>query len=133
MQQRASLQSRSIPRTTPRCFVSISREFEAEDWSTGPDLNRRILVLQTSALAPSPPVLTLPAAAESAAGNPSKKLLRLRGRAQVRLHSLEAGEFHGGFFVRNRAANDDVIALLPVRGRRHRVLGRQLNRVQHAN
>jgi hypothetical protein len=29
-------------------------------WSTGPELNRRILVLQTSALATSPPVLMTP-------------------------------------------------------------------------
>jgi hypothetical protein len=32
-------------------------EWQMLEWSTGPELNRRILVLQTSALATSPPVL----------------------------------------------------------------------------
>ena len=35
-----------------------------KDWSTGRELNPRILVLQTSALATSPPVLIVPPEAE---------------------------------------------------------------------
>ena len=55
-------------------------------------------------------------------------LLRLRNDAQVGLGGLpSAGILFLGFFVRNVAADDDVIARLPVRWRGNFVLCRELN------
>lgn len=84
-------------------------------WSTGWGSNPRILVLQTSALATSPPVLLAAA------------LLRLCGGTQIRLHRLVAREDFVRIFVGNRAGDDHIIALLPVRRRCDLVLRRQLH------
>src|SRR5450755_928191 len=60
-------------------------------------------------------------------------LLRLRNDAQVGFGGLpSAGILFLGFFVRNVAADDDVIARLPVRWRGNFVLCRELNRVDDA-
>src|SRR5438309_1985212 len=57
---------------------------------------------------------------------------RLGDDAQVRLRRFPAvGIDFLRLFVRDRAGNDDVLAGLPVRGRRHAMLRRQLQGIDH--
>src|ERR1700761_3390032 len=112
-------------------------------WSTGPGLNRRILVLQTSALATSPPVLsaclrknrrhaTDRATLTAESSGSRRVLLRLRCRAQVRLHRLVAPGDLVGLVIRNSTGDDHVITLFPVCRRGDAVLRSQLHGVEHA-
>jgi hypothetical protein len=82
-------------------------------WSTGPELNRRILVLQTSALATSPPVLIASRAALPAKAAPKDYLFCRAGKVL----SCQVPAFHlqpcsaaiGAFarvFHRRRRGND---------------------------
>src|SRR5580693_5664886 len=65
------------------------------------------------------------------AANP--RSLRLRDDSNIRLGRLPAsGILLLRFFVRNIAADDDVVARLPVHWRRNFVLGRELNGIDDA-
>src|SRR5581483_4250084 len=78
----------------------------------------------------SPPVITSAPGLRSAL---STALLRLRNNAQVRLGRLPAaGIFLLRLFVAYRSEDDDIIALLPVHGRRDFVLGGELHGINHA-
>jgi hypothetical protein len=59
-------------------------------------------------------------------------LLRLRSRSQIRFDRFEAGELLGGIFIGDGCGDDYVVARLPVCGRSHGVLGRELQRVDDA-
>src|SRR6201987_355807 len=59
-------------------------------------------------------------------------LLRLWGRAQVRLDRFVAREEIVCLFVGDGSSDDDVFTLLPVRGRRYSVLRRWLNGIDDA-
>ena len=69
------------------------------EWSTEWELNPRILVLQTSALATSPSVLWAPPHLRGGVQWRQITLLRLRRRPKVRLHCLIAGKDLGRVIV----------------------------------
>lgn len=52
---------------------------------------------------------------------------RLACRAQIRQDPLKAAEALDSLFIGNRTGDDDILTLLPVGGRRHLMLGRQLD------
>ena len=52
---------------------------------------------------------------------------RLARRAQIRQDPLKAAKALDGIFIGNRTGDDDILTLLPVGGRCHLMLGRQLN------
>src|SRR5271156_4703712 len=92
------------------------------NWSTGRELNPRILVLQTSALATSPPVLIASGAASLANAAPDDYLLCLAGKVL----SCQVPGFHlqpcsaaigalARVFHRRRRGNNHRIARPPVR------------------
>src|SRR6266849_3802211 len=66
-------------------------------------------------------------------GEVLRALLRLLGDAQIGLGCFPTlGELLLRIFVADRAREDDVLSLLPVDGRRHLVLGGELNGIKHA-
>ena len=81
-------------RLTHRSRFSAAADLAAEEgWSTGRELNPRILVLQTSALAASPPVPLPPRQLATDANDHSDfRLLRLSRGAQVGLYRFVAGK-----------------------------------------
>ena len=52
---------------------------------------------------------------------------RLACRAQIRQDPLKAAETLDGLVIGNRTGDDDILTLLPVGGRCHLMLGRQLD------
>jgi hypothetical protein len=104
--------------------LEVFRRKRATKWSTGRELNPRILVLQTSALATSPPVLILMALRAVSTGEPALRvsLLALGGKiflCQVPGFYREPGSPAVGplarVFYRRRRRHNHRISQLPVR------------------